>query len=165
MNKTLEALIKIKTFRKNRAEIEVSLQQQNVLHAVTALQAAEAELERYIAESTQKEKMLFQKILNQQVKLRKIEDMQHKVSLLREGVVAREESKREAHSELDLYQNRLHQAQKNYQETVRIEEKFLTLSRIDDQATLREAERLSDLELEELPMTMRNIDEWEYQDE
>ena len=165
MNKMLSELIKIKTFRKNRAETEMVLQKKNVENAAAAVQAAEKELERYIIESTQREKKLFQNILNQKVKLQKIEDMQLEISLLRDGVVTREESKRDAHSELNVYQHRLHQAQENYQLMLRIEEKFLSLGRIDDEAALREAERLSERELEEVPVNPHHIDEWEYDDE
>jgi type III secretion protein O len=165
MNKMLKELIKIKTFRRNRAETEIALQKKNVEDATAAVKAAEEELERYIIESTQHEKKLFQKILNQKVKLKKIEDMQQEISLLRDGVVTREESKRDAHSELNIYQNRLHQAQENYQLMLRIEEKFLLLGRIDDETALREAERLSELELEEVQVNPHHIDEWEYHDE
>lgn len=165
MNKMLKELIKIKTFRKDRAETEMALQKTNVEHATFTVKKAEEDLAQYIVESTQQEKNLFQKILNQQIKLQKIEDMQHEVSLLREGVVRREETKREADSELQLYQTRLHTAQQNYQVTVRIEEKFLTLGRVDEEATVREAERLSDLELEEVPFNAQHIDSWEQEDE
>lgn len=165
MNKMLKELIKIKTFRKSRAEAEMALQKMNVENATAAVQAAETELERYIIESTQQEKKLFQKILNQKVKLQKIEDMQHEVSQLRHGVVTREEAKHDAHSELTLSQHRLQKAKEDYQLTVRIEEKFLTLGRLDEETERRAAEQLSDLELEEVPTTTRHIDEWEYHDE
>lgn len=165
MNKMLTELIKIKTFRKDKAETEMVLQQKNVCNAAANLRAAEAELERYIVESTQKEKALFQAILNQKIKLKKIEDIQYDVSVLRNGVVERETKKREAESELTMYQQNLHEAQEAYQLAVCIEEKFLSLGRIDKETSEREAERLSDLELEEVPMTTRHIDEWEYHDE
>jgi type III secretion protein O len=165
MNKMLKELIKIKTFRRNKAETEMAVQRKNVENATAAVKAAEEELTRYMIESTQQEKRLFQNILNQKVKLQKIEEMQQKISLLRDGVVTREENKRDAHAELNVYQTRLHQAQENYQLMLRIEEKFLLLGRIDDETALREAERLSDLELEEVPLTPHHIDEWEYHDE
>lgn len=165
MNTMLNELIKIKTFRKNKAETDLALQKKNVSVATEALHSAETELARYMLETAHQEKVLFQKIQHQPVKLQTIEEMNQEISLLREGIVEREEIKRDAGTELQVSQKRLKEAKEHYQQTLRVEEKFLSLARIYDQAALREAERLSDLELEEVPITPRRIEEWEHPDE
>lgn len=166
MNTMLAEIVKVKTFRKNMAETALLLQRTKVLEAQAMLKEAEKELERYIKESTEKEKKLFQQILNQKIKLKKIEDMQYKVSELRKGVEKREENKKEAEHTLIAEEKHLEAALVNYQETLRIEEKFLTLARTEEEAALVEAERLSDLELEEVPLNRDNsINEWEQDDE
>lgn len=165
MNKMFNQLVKVKTFRKNRAQTELLLQKKSVLDAQAALHAATEELERYIIESTEQEKQLFQKILNKKVKLNKIEEMQHKVAQLRDGVIKREEDKRDTQTALDVAEKRLGEALANYQEAFRIEEKFLMIERIDNEAAFREAERLADLELEEVPTNNDTLQEWEYHNE
>ena len=159
MSNLLNEIIKVKTFRKNIAETALLLQRARVIEAQASLKKAEEELERYTKESIAQEKKLFQQILNQKIKLKKIEDMQYKVGELRQGVETREENKKEAQHTLTTEEKQLEGALAHYQDTVRIEEKFLSLSRIEEEAALIEAERLSELELEEIPLNRDNIDE------
>lgn len=165
MTNLLSEIIKVKTFRKNMAETALLLQRAKVIEAQSALKKAEEELERYIKESTEEEKKLFQQILNKKIKLKKIEDMQYKVGELRQGVEVREENKKDAQHTLVTEEKQLEVALTHYQDTLRIEEKFLSLSRIEEEAALIEAERLSELELEEIPLNRDNIDEGELRDE
>jgi flagellar biosynthesis chaperone FliJ len=83
------------------------------------------------------------------------------VALLREGVIQREKAKDEAQVDLNVCQQRVETARKDYQFALRAKEKFQMLTEIYDKAAFQEAERLSDLELEEVHITTHDFSDWE----
>ncbi|WP_142848234.1 YscO family type III secretion system apparatus protein [Telmatospirillum sp. J64-1] len=153
-------LLRIKEFRETQAETEVQRRRVLLAEAAEAVETLNRKLEEYRIWSLEHERGLYADLCTRLVKLREIEELQHRVADLRnqernleQGILDAEKQRHQATSALDTAVERLRDAERQ-------KGKFTELARIYSEEARLELERMEELEMEEFQTPDRD-DEWQ----
>jgi|JI10StandDraft_1071094.scaffolds.fasta_scaffold473198_2 type III secretion protein O len=155
----------LKAFRERQARTALQARRAELVLARRAAEAAALAVSTHRSEAQQREQALYTELLARVVRLRDIEDVQHAVAALKQREQALVgEHQAAQRSELQIEQQ-AHDAQLQHRGAERVLEKFVQLARIHFDEAAREAERLEDLELEEVASLRRDREDWDRTDE
>ncbi|HSW06931.1 type III secretion system stalk subunit SctO [Aquabacterium sp.] len=158
-------LQQVKKFREQQAQTALLAHRSELAVARRAHEAAELALQAHRRLAQEHEYSLYAELLRKRVKLRDIEDVQHTVAHLRrteQDLVTRQEA---AAAHERRHENEAALAQQAHRAAERVKEKFDQMAGQHFDEAAREAERVEDLELEEVAALRRDRDDWDSGDE
>ncbi|MDP0562797.1 MAG: YscO family type III secretion system apparatus protein [Candidatus Endonucleobacter sp. (ex Gigantidas childressi)] len=145
----LHELLKIKKIRETSAH-NALLKQKRLLEEAQQMQKdKEQELEDYIEWRCKEEHILYDNILNTDVKQHDLDFLKKKVAALRENDVALEQAVEEAKSRVIDVEQELELAEERYRKARQAVEKFEEFTKVLDEEAAKEVQRLEDIEMEE----------------
>jgi type III secretion protein O len=145
-------LLRIKKFRQDKAEMEVSHARDAVDKATCALDEACSSLEALRLSSDERERALYADLCSRAVRLADLDEVKFQVDRMREAIEAQQESVQQALEAREAAVERLAQARTDYREATRKREKFTELETVFGLERMSEAARAEDLEMEEVPV-------------
>lgn len=158
-------LLSIKTFRENKAEMEVRKQRMVLAEALARREQAQAQLDDFRGYALRHEQALFTDLCTRIVRLRDIEAVQTEVVQLRQqergyesAVDTAVQAEHKESGELDV-------RKQAHAEASRMKQKFVELAQVYADEQIRELERKEDAELEEAAETRRDRADWDERSE
>lgn len=143
-------LLRIKEFRQDKAELEVSRARSELERATAALHEAREALEACRADCETRERALYTDLCSRVVRLADLDDVKLAVQLMQGEIHGHEEKVEQAEEARKSATEQLAQARRDYQEATRNREKFFELESQDQAERLLEAGRVEDIEMEEV---------------
>ena len=156
-----EDLLAIKAFRESQAESAVRQQRAVLQQAREAREAAEALLQRLLAEGLDRETQMYRDLCSRIVRLRDIEEVHQTVASQRHREAEQQTRVTDAAQAHESAAQQLEVTRAAHQEAARQKSKFVDLARNHALALVQELERKEDLELEEVTRTARDREDWE----
>ena len=152
-------MLRIKQFRENRAEMEVSRTRHVLQEATQALDRARNELNEFRNSCERRERELYADMCSRLVRLTDINDLMLTVAEMQEGVRGHEGHVSSATEVRKTAVESLAQARQGHQLAVRSREKFSVLSVVDEAELRLEQQRAEDLEMEDIRLKGRPVRE------
>ncbi|MDP0588598.1 MAG: YscO family type III secretion system apparatus protein [Candidatus Endonucleobacter bathymodioli] len=145
----LHELLKIKKVRETSAHDALRKQQRLLEEALQMQKDKEQELADYIEWRCKEEQLLYDNILNTDVRQHDLDFLKKKVAVLREEDVALEQAVEEAKSHVVDVERELELAEEHYRKARQAVEKFEEFTKVLDEEAAKDVQRLEDLEMEE----------------
>lgn len=158
-------LQELKAFREGQARTTLQARRGELALARRAHELAAQAVDEHRREARARERTLFDALLARVVRLRDIEDVQHELAHLKQREEALVTRQHDAGRAEQQHEQQVVDAQHVHKGAERVLEKFTQLARIHFDEAAREAERLEDLELEEVASLRRDRDDWDRTDE
>lgn len=149
----LDQVLEIKSFREARAGLAVTRQRQAVERAANQVQSREVALESFREESRLREKALFDDLCSRVVRLSHIEDVHLAVDEMRSQEREHEKKLEQARAERHREAQALEERRTEHSVALQVKERFVELVRVAAEEAGLEADRLEELELEEVAET------------
>ncbi len=154
-------LLSIKTFRENKAELNVGKQRVLQVQAVAAHEASQRALLKFQDYAYQQEHSLYADLCTRIVKLSAIEEVQLTVVFLRDQEQAHQKEVTHAEREKQAQTQRLADLRVVHKDATKAKEKFVELAQVYADEKSKEFERKEDAELEEVAELRRDRTEWD----
>lgn len=156
----LNELLSIKSFRENKAELEVHMQRGVLERATARRDDSQRQLDDYRDWSERRERAMFQDLCSRTVLLKEIQEVQVDVSDMRvqeQGYARRhlsaEEERTREHDQLEMFKSA-------HADATRVRQKYVELVQVESDEIVRETERKADLDMEEVAEFPRDRLDW-----
>jgi type III secretion protein O len=143
-------LLRIKEFRENRAEMEVSRTRHALQEATKALERARHELQEFRTSCERRERELYADMCSRLVRLTDLNDLMLTVQDMQEDIRSHEGHVTTADDARKSAAENLDQARQGHKLAIRAREKFSELALVDDADRVAEQQRAEDLEIEDI---------------
>lgn len=162
-----DQILEIKTFRESRAALAVTRQRLVLGRAEAEAEASLQRLEAHRVQAVQRERALYDDLCSKLVRLSHIQDVHLAVEAMREQERAHEKALEQARAERHRQAQALLERRDEHGRTLQMKERFVELARVAAEDAGREADRLEELELEEVAeiRSGRNLRERQQEEE
>jgi type III secretion protein O len=150
MSKMLGQILAIKAFREARAALAVTRQRQVLQRAEARAEASQRQLEDYRSEAERRERALFDDLCSRVVRLSAIQDVHLEVEEMRLQERDHEKALEQARAERHRQAQTLVERRTEHSQSMQVKERFVELTRQATEEAAWEADRLEELELEEV---------------
>lgn len=154
-------LLSIKTFRENKAELNVGKQRVVHVEAVAIHEASELALLNFQDYAYQHERTLYADLCRRVVKLTAIEEVQMAVVFLRDQEQEHQKALKQAELDQQRQTERLADLRVLLSDATKAKQKFVELALVYSDEKSKEFERKEDAELEEVAELRRDRTEWD----
>ncbi len=145
----LHELLKIKNIRKQSADDDVRKCKNRLEVAQQEVQTKQQEFDDYVDWRCKEEQRLYDNIINMEIRQKDLDHLKKKIALLREKDVTLEQAVNEAEKKVTEEKQALETARDVLTKAMQAVEKFEEFTRVLDEESAKEAERIEDLEMEE----------------
>lgn len=150
MSKMLGQILAIKSFRESRAALAVTRQRQVLQRAVARAESSQRALEDYRTDAERRERALFDDLCSRVVRLSAIQDVHLEVEEMRTQEREHEKALEQAQAERHRQAQALVERRTEHSRSLQVKERFAQLTRLAAEEAAAEADRLEELELEEV---------------
>lgn len=149
----LDQVLEIKSFREARAGLAVTRQRLILERAAAEAQSRKDKLETFRDEAQRRERSLFSDLCSRVVRLSQIEDVHLAIDEMRAQEREHEKELEQAQAERHREAQTLEARRTDHSRALQVKERFMEFVRVAAEEANQEADRLEELELEEVAET------------
>ncbi|WP_263322396.1 type III secretion protein [Endozoicomonas sp. Mp262] len=145
----LDELLRVKNIREKSASEEVTRCKNHLEMTHQQLRDSEQELQDYIAWRCKEEQLLYDNIMNNEIRQHDLDVLKQKIALLREKDAELEQAIEKAKNNVIEAEEQLELAREAHKKARQAVDKFEEFKKVLDEEAAKEAQRIEDIEMEE----------------